>query len=591
MQGAARGAPDEDPAGGAATGADTTLRALEPRDPAAPPGGPPEAWGRRTVASYVAAFGPGPAWDELVRWPPDAFAVASLVLDHAEAYRFVVAPPPGRSWPALPGWNEAVSAAAAAWRAASGRPRGEPPPLVQDAWDAVMRRRETPLAAVRSGEAWELVSALLTLHAAADEACARVVSGHEAAPRSFEGLARRRLRARGSLARLSPTRVRILPKTAFSPQGITIRSLSRHLALSYEAVEVRWRTVEPRHGPPGREHALVLVPWPLRVDARDFRPVTVPALGNMDVDRFGFFEYAPEPADRGRGPAEVVAAALEGAGEVDAVVLPEGAVLPGETGELERVLEERGASLLVAGVREPAAAGSFGRNYLHFGVRAEAGWERWEQDKHHRWCLDGPQIRQYRLTRSLDPRKLWWEAIDLRERALHVVDLGGGVTAAPLVCEDLARLDEVADVVRRLGPSLVVALLLDGPQLASRWASRYSSILADEPGSTVLTLTSLGMAARCRAGGRPPSRVVAHWNNRADGLRELALAPGAVALLLTAAVERRTLWTADGRRHADVPGLRLAGVRQLSARRRAATARRASRGAGAGRARGSRRSP
>ena len=493
MQGRARGAPGRNrppgPRRARTRRCAPSSRATRPRRPAAPR----EAWGRRTVASYVAAFGPGPAWDELVRWPPDAFAVASLVLDHAEAYRFVVAPHPGRSWPALPGRNEAVSAAAAAWRAASGRPRGEPPALVRDAWDAVMRR---------------------------------------------------------------------------------------------------WRTVEPRHGPPGREHAFVLVPWPLRVDARDFRPVTVPALGNMDVDRFGFFEYAPEPADRGRGPAEVVAAALEGAGEVDAVVLPEGAVLPGETGELEAVLEEHGASLLVAGVREPAAAGAFGRNYLHFGVRAAAGWERWEQDKHHRWCLDGPQIRQYRLTRSLDPRKLWWEAIDLRERALHVVDLGGGVTAAPLVCEDLARLDEVADVVRRIGPSLVVALLLDGPQLASRWASRYSSILADEPGSTVLTLTSLGMAARCRPGGRPPSRVVAHWNNRADGLRELALAPGAVALLLTAAVERRTLWTADGRRHADVPGLRLAGVRQLSARRRAAaTARPASRGAGAGRARGSRRSP
>jgi hypothetical protein len=30
------------------------------------------------------------------------------------------------------------------------------------------------------------------------------------------------------------------------------------------------------------------------------------------------------------------------------------------------------------------------------------------------------------------------------------------ITAAPLVCEGLASLDEVADSVRRLGPSLVV---------------------------------------------------------------------------------------------------------------------------------------
>jgi hypothetical protein len=58
-------------------------------------------------------------------------------------------------------------------------------------------------------------------------------------------------------------------------------------------------------------------------------------------------------------------------------------------------------------------------------------------------------------TRSLHPKGLWWEAIDVRERIVHVVGVGGGATVAPLVCEDLARLDEVADLLRRIGPSLV----------------------------------------------------------------------------------------------------------------------------------------
>jgi hypothetical protein len=53
-------------------------------------------------------------------------------------------------------------------------------------------------------------------------------------------------------------------------------------------------------------------------------------------------------------------------------------------------------------------------------------------------------------------------------------------------CEDLASLDEWAELVRSAGPSLVVALLLDGPQLAARWPCRYSSVLVDDPGSAVL---------------------------------------------------------------------------------------------------------
>jgi hypothetical protein len=132
----------------------------------------------------------------------------------------------------------------------------------------------------------------------------------------------------------------------------------------------------------------------------------------------------------------------------------------------------------------------------------------------------------------------------------------------------------VADLVRRIGPSLVVALLLDGPQLATRWPSRYASVLADDPGSTVLTLTSYGMAARSRPAGRRPSRVVAHWNSRGDGLREIELAPGATGILLSTRREPTTLWTADGRRHDDVPSLKLRDVRQLRA---AAPARRRAR--------------
>jgi hypothetical protein len=71
------------------------------------------------------------------------------------------------------------------------------------------------------------------------------------------------------------------------------------------------------------------------------------------------------------------------------------------------------------------------------------------------------------------------------------------------------------------------------------------------------------MAARSRPPGKARSGVIAHWTSRADGCSEIQLAPRAAAVLISAAVEGQVLWTADGRRHDDVPGLRLADVHQL----------------------------
>ena len=519
-----------------------------------------------TLASYFGAFAPVPDWEEVVSWPPDVFALANLVLDHTESYRFVVAPCTGRRWPPLPDWTGEVRSAAREWAEAGRRCGGELPALVRRSWETVARHRDVALEAIRNGEAGELNEALLTLHAAADETCAEVAaSGRSAPAESFEHCAWRLLHERGSLSRLSPTRVRVVPKTHLSAHGITIRSLSRHLALCYEAVDVRWRSVELAARPATGEYSIVLAPWPFKVSSRDFRPTAPPVLENMDTNRYGFFEFSPEQAINLRWLRTLLQAALGETGRVDVLVLPEGAVGTHEVAGVEQTLDDHGVSLLIAGVRQPPRHGAFGRNYLHFGARGPAGWLRYEQDKHHRWFLDETQLRQYHLTRSLAPKKLWWEAIDIRARIQHIIDIGGGLTVAPLVCEDLARLDEVADLVRRIGPSLVVSLLLDGPQISARWPCRYASILVDEPGSTVLTLTSYGMVARCRPPGRRRSRAIAHWHDRHDGLREIELARGSAGVLLSASLESRTLWTADGRFHAGVPGLALRDVRQLPA--------------------------
>jgi hypothetical protein len=140
-----------------------------------------------------------------------------------------------------------------------------------------------------------------------------------------------------------------------------------------------------------------------------------------------------------------------------------------------------------------------------------------------------------------------------------------GTTVAPLVCEDLARIDEVADLVRGIAPTLVIAVLLDGPQLSTRWPRRYAGVLGDEPGSAVLTLTALGMATRSRPPGKPASRVVALWNDPIDGLREIELSRRADAVALTVSFRGRPACTADGRSHQDVPTLSLDEIHQVRA--------------------------
>lgn len=528
-----------------------------------PPGSPGDG---ATIGSYLATFTPGLSWTDLGSWPPDVFALANLALDATEAYRYVVAPPPGHRWPPTDDWNDRVVAAGRAWCETAGHADRPPPPAVQQEWDVVTAAMGTPLPALRAGQAPELCAALVTLHAMADEACSGLAAPGPARSGTFEHRAWEAMAHTGSLASIHPTRVHVTPKTHFAPRGMTIRSLSRYLALNYEPIDVQWHRIEiaPGRVADRRHFNLLLLPWPLHLESRAFRPMEGPI--TMERGTFGFFEFDPAtPVD-----LELLAALVE-AGQrtvrrIDAVVLPEGAVTPTEVAAIEEVLAERDVTFLIAGVRRAPAPDHFGGNHVHLAVRTATGWERYVQAKHHRWCLDGPQIRQYHLCRSLAPDRQWWEGIDLEQRAVHILDVGGGALTAPLICEDLARLDEVSDVLRRIGPSLVIALLLDGPQLAQRWPCRYASVLTDDPGSAVLTLSSLGMVTRSRPPGRPPSRAVALWNDPDTGIRQLDLARGASGLLIRTAVGSKTVWTADGRRHeGNTPSPVLVGVHQLRA--------------------------
>src|SRR5262249_13202427 len=142
----------------------------------------------------------------------------------------------------------------------------------------------------------------------------------------------------------------------------------------------------------------------------------------------------------------------------------------------------------------------------------------------------------------------WWEAVNVPRRVLHFIEFGEGFTVVVLICEDLAQNDEVADLIRAIGPTGIVTPLLDGPQLPSRWSARYASVFADDPGSAVLTLSAWGLVDRCRPRGLNAAHVVGLWKDPSNGFNEIPLESGAQGILLTACVSPAQRGSNDGRR-------------------------------------------
>jgi hypothetical protein len=530
--------------------------------------GPLDAPSAPTVGSLWSDVSGLALADELLEWPADVFALAGTILRRTHAYRFAVSPPVGRHWPPRSHWNDVVSDAAEHWCGWVDEPDGEPPTLLTDAWALLRKEAGTPVADVRDGTHWPLVEALLTLLAVSDEASAGLagtIGPVRASGSRHRGRATELLARTGSLSRLPGHRLCVLPKVRTPPSGISFRSLSRYLCLRDPSVDVSWHKAPARKAGSRQQNSnVLLLPWPLRIRARDFRP-RPGSVQRSENEPFGTFDFAPiEPFDLGL-VEEAVLAALDEVDVLDAVVFPESCVPAEALQPLEAVLARHGVTVLLAGARDPVDdPHRQPSNWVHLGVHVGGCWAHYRQNKHHRWFLDESQITQYQLGGALHPAVRWWEAMEVPPRSLQVLELGEGLTLVAVICEDLARLDEVAELLRDIGPTLVVTILLDGPQLASRWTARYASVLADDPGSSVLTLSAAGMVHRSRPPGMPPSSVIALWKDATRGLREIELGPGATGVLLSLASTRARRRAADGRTPMDnATGLTVAGVHQV----------------------------
>jgi hypothetical protein len=508
-----------------------------------------------TAASLWRGFAGAEINDGLCEWPPDLFALCDLVLQRSEAHRFALSPPSGVSWPPdrLGDWASAVEGAGRLWSAWVEDHDRSFPELLAEEWGVFVSAAEMPLARLGEARDWRVCEAVLTLHAIADEACAGLgvaLTASDGFGAVYRAWGRELLVRKGSLSRAPVDALRVLPKVRTAPNGTSSRALSRYVGVHRPGVDTHWHKVAarlPSSEPQTEQTTFLLLPWPLRVRESDFRPVPG-SVRSLTKEPYGYFEFAPAEKLDLELVDGTLTAALDEIDRVHTVLLPESAVEESEIDGLERVLARHGIDGLIAGVRaRPERPGQLPRNWVHYGRSTGRGWQHMRQAKHHRWSLDEGQIDQYHLVGALHPHIRWWEAMEVPRRSIEFVERADGAVLAAIVCEDLAQIDEVAEVIRSVGPTIVITPLLDGPQLSSRWAARYASVLADDPGSAVLTLTSFGMARRSRPNRHDPSPIIALWKDPVRGTREIPLEPGAHGVLLTASVDLAVRRSGDGR--------------------------------------------
>lgn len=519
----------------------------------------------------------GPGASECPRWPPDVFGVAAAILNKSGGYRRAVGA-------LLPNdWAQETRRLGREWRARlrdiellDPRERADwagatpgiaipenapfPPEQVAKWWATLVAGRDARVREIPKHD--ELSRALLGLLAVADETC----EGIGIADPRLDGLlacaeidALAPSRNRTLCQRVSVDKVRVLPKQHTPQRGLTIRSLSHHLALcSANEVSAYWpHAYRPTRAlrSPGPLNIL-LFPWPFEVSAHDFQPVHEGGEAVALPPEFGLFTFRRhDQSERlGRVLEELIALAKSTyVATLHGVVLPELALTPLELQTASEICL-RHDLLLVAGVATPGPPTKNEAVLQYTGAAlgakpSDARDYSFRQSKHHRWCLDHHQVIQYGLGGVLPASRQSWEHTEIADRSIYFVTLSDWLTLSVLVCEDLARQDPMPDVLRAVGPNLVIALLMDGPQIRSRWSSRYAAVLAEDPGSSVLTLTSLGMTRRSRPRGseNDRSRVIALWRDAVHGEIEIELPTGKDACVLSLGCSLRAEYTADGR--------------------------------------------
>lgn len=512
----------------------------------------------------------GDKWASPPLWPPDLFGFCAHLISASGSYAMSRFTGGMASCAYSSPYRKAVNDAAAEWQQASSL---EQLGATATKWRELLRLRDKPLAEWKPPQ-WDPVFFLLAVADAASEDIgffdpsasdrrttekgffSRLVYDEHRSLLLSHRADHLRYLPHSLCLRIPSSEICVQPKSRTVQSGCTLRTLSHHLALLPPVGEVKtfWLSAPGKKVEPHLN--LLVVPFPYTVRTSDFSWACTEACGDGS-DRANFFSLNQTWLSSSKRFAEdlrrhihrLIAAAQREVRTVHGVVLPESALNPPLTDYLSSALaREHRLELFITGQQIPRKRARLARNVVSTALYNEEGTEitSWSQAKHHRWRLDGSQIARYHLGASLDPAKGWWEQIDVSGRSCYFYTFRPGATLAVLVCEDLARIDPVQQVLRAVGPNLVIALLFDGPQMASRWPGRYATVLGDDPGSAVLTLTSLGLVRRSNYHSNGANRI-ALWKDPVGQATEIDLPRGAHAMILTLSVGAETNYTADGR--------------------------------------------
>jgi len=522
------------------------------------------------------------------RWPADVFAVAAKLMEVSGCYT-EASLVDGHYLRHGVYINEVLDAADE-WRRS-----GQCPRVVKEWWyDLLIVHGNVGLAEIKASVPYSpVILTLMRLLSVADEASAGVgwiSRGEDKATEITERAALSLLDRVGEVDRAAllpyvphsicekvpPTKLTVLPKSLTPSVGCTVRAMSHHLALLPPTTVVQSEWVLPDNGPSGNTMRLLVIPFPFRVDDESF--VAAGPTREMDsgAKMQPYFTVKPTWLKKPRTVTakmlrdELIAPLVEqaiakfGSNSIDGVLFPECALTEELANQLLDVLARRpipGLKFLITGTMAAGEPGNEtydgqpGRNRAKTMVFARGNVKLSERvlydkahSKHHRWALDKDQIKRYGLTGIPSPAPLKvWEHIAVDGRQLPFLALHDDLCMTVLICEDLARADPAMSVIRSVGPNLVVALLMDGPQLAVRWPGRYATVLAEDPGSSVLSITSAGMVDRSNLGERNPARAVGLWRHDQGSNTELYLPANHQGLVLTVIAEKDEQYSLDHR--------------------------------------------
>lgn len=534
----------------------------------------------------------GPNWRECPTWPPDMFAATATLLVKTGVYTAIVDLQSTTGSPILDTrtWPGEANRHGSSWRKQidSSCNESDAPAHVNALWRDLLACADTRLHVLTrhamdvKSRARTAARALIALCTIADSASQDIGTPSHSNRSRFVKRTERYLMLHRQQSVCSPSistaTARVLPKQHTPQRGLTLRSLSHHLALvPVSEVVAAWSAprIVDRGAAEDDVFGILLLPWPLTLETGFFSSVADAdsrAPGLAPPYRFFAFRREGDPGALRRYMTAAIEEARRGAVNLRILVFPELALTPAEL-QVAREVAAQARCLLVAGAQvsqgERLDGQSGPRNLAVVAWQHDGKPDRIDlQAKHHRWCLDAPQIQQYGLTSTLPTSRLCWEHMQIGARSLQFWTVASWLTFTVLICEDLARPDPVAEILRSVGPNLVFALLMDGPQLLPRWGAKYASVLAEDPGCSVLTLTSLGMAMRSRpsSGTADRRRVIALWRDAVGGAQEIELAPGHHAATLDIVCQTRTEYSCDGRDDGNTAFFPvLSGFRSLAA--------------------------